>query len=419
MAVLDEQIEVLESVIKKYKDDPQRARMVDITVRKLSQLKGKKQPAKAKKKPDGDCPQAITDALSSISEALELIEKGRAGDVIDSTRKVELTPVEGIKVELEGPLPPIFYIALSDLQSSNNVYLYGGAGTGKTYNSEQLAKALNCTLVTINCNQYTSPLEIIGGQTIDGYQEGKLITAWANLTSEAEGVAGGMEAGTSGCLLLLDELPKIDPNTAGLLNDALAKVKDKGKVQNARGVSFKMENFYCIATGNSKLNEENVDYVANFRQDLSLQDRFAGSVYEVFVDPKVAKNQLKNFLFIFIYLSKVNELIRSKEGKAKNMESKAFVSIRIMQSLRDSWMYWYKNEKKEPKVKTIIDGVRSFFGLFTPQQAEWLKTESDLNGFREIVEGMKKRDMGTNTKQQESEAQNIIEAWEESMKGKL
>lgn len=46
-----------------------------------------------------------------------------------------------------------------------------------------------------------------------------------------------------------------------------------------------MKKIFIVATGNSKLNEADKDYEANFKQDLSLQDRFAGSTYELIIDP--------------------------------------------------------------------------------------------------------------------------------------
>ena len=95
----------------------------------------------------------------------------------------------------------------TDIQVGNNVYLYGKAGTGKTYLAKQIASELFARRsVVINCSQFTSPIEIRGGQTIEGYKQGALIEAWRN-----------------GWILILDELPKLDPNTAGLLNEALAE----------------------------------------------------------------------------------------------------------------------------------------------------------------------------------------------------
>ena len=136
---------------------------------------------------------------------------------------------------------PLIQKVLSDAAARNNVYLYGGAGTGKTFSAETIADALGFDIITINCNQFTSALEIIGGQTIDGYQEGKVIRAFGNLDEEGNPTGRG-------CVLLLDELPKIDPNTAGLLNAALAKSGEfkKGrpaKLENARGIKVERKEF--------------------------------------------------------------------------------------------------------------------------------------------------------------------------------
>lgn len=89
---------------------------------------------------------------------------------------------------------------VSDLLDGNNVYLMGKAGTGKTYLAKAIAESvMGQPVFLINCSQWTSPIEIRGGQTIKGYEEGQLIKAWAE-----------------GGILILDELPKLDPNTAGL-----------------------------------------------------------------------------------------------------------------------------------------------------------------------------------------------------------
>ena len=118
---------------------------------------------------------------------------------------------------------PIVQLLLSDLLAKNNSYLYGGAGTGKTFVAEKIADMIGWEKITLNCNQFTSPLDILGGQTIDGYQEGKLSMAWSNRILLPDGTTKQVD----GVVLILDELPKIDPNTAGILNEALAKVKDE------------------------------------------------------------------------------------------------------------------------------------------------------------------------------------------------
>lgn len=222
---------------------------------------------------------------------------------------------------------------VADLLVGNNVYLFGRAGTGKTYLSKSI---LECVLkqeaFLINCSQWTSPIEIRGGQTITGYKEGTLVKAWAN--------GGG---------LILDELPKLDPNTAGLLNEALAetaampKYDKEGKVigktipyiTNGRGEKiykgqglradkfnarankeqsypewYHMENSngtlepishefrFCVqANGNTDMKTVNSKYSGNQRQDYSLVDRFAGSYYEVTADKETEMQLIYPFVF--------------------------------------------------------------------------------------------------------------------------
>jgi hypothetical protein len=181
---------------------------------------------------------------------------------------------------------------ISDLLDGNNVYLMGKAGTGKTYLAKAVAEtAMGQPTFVVNCSQWTSPIEIRGGQTIKGYEEGQLIKAWAQ-----------------GGILILDELPKLDPNTAGLLNDALAETASQPKydkdgkviestipyIVNGRGdkiykgqdckdpdIKFR---FCVIATGNTDMMNVGNKYGGNQRQDYSLVDRFAGSFYVIDVD---------------------------------------------------------------------------------------------------------------------------------------
>ena len=317
----------------------------------------------------------------------------------------------------EGYVTPLVQKILSDAEARNNVYLYGGAGTGKTFSAEVVASALKWELIEVNCNQFTSPLELIGGQTIDGYQEGKVIRAWANLKED------GTEMGpNSGCVLLLDELPKIDPNTAGILNSALAKIADykdgqPSKITNGRGQRFVRKNIFVMATGNTLLNSDSVDYEANFKQDLSLQDRFVGSTYEVFINLQFEFYNIlqQKWAFIFIYMNKLRKAIDDNK-----LQSKAFVSIRIMKSIQRTYNVYrtvvdnpgtaFKNLSGEEatsytpsqdsegnlfaltilepgKVKTLEDGVNEFLNLFTEEQREKLKVDTDFDGFLRIVEG--------------------------------
>lgn len=316
----------------------------------------------------------------------------------------------------EKTLRPLVQKILSDVEARNNVYLYGGAGTGKTFMAQDIADILDWELIEISCNQFTSPLELVGGQTIDGYQQGKAIRAWGNLNED------GTPMDKKGCVLLLDELPKLDPNTAGILNALLSRVSEFNKgqakeIQDGRGQKIRRGNLFVMATGNTLLNESNAEYEANFKQDLSLQDRFAGSTYEVFVDVAFEWTKILNqkWAFIFIYLNKLRRAIMD-EG----FQAKAFVSVRIMQSAQKTYQVYRSimdapagkaqfNVESDPstsftpamgsdgylkalsvlqqdKVKTLEDTMKEFFNLFTEDQSSKLKEVTDYEGFVRTLE---------------------------------
>lgn len=252
-----------------------------------------------------------------------------------------------------------FQKMVDDLVMGNNVFLVGGAGTGKTYLAENLLakSALGRQHIIINCSQWTSPTEIIGGQTMDGYVEGKLIEAWLH-----------------GYVLILDELPKIDPNTAGLFNDALAKTKiPNAVIFNARKESFaKHSNFACIATGNIYPDKESMTYGANNKQDLSLLDRFSGSVYWVEKNPSIEKQIIQNDM-----LWSICDKMRSAIDELK-YESQ--LSLRFMQNARDAYLLEMQRVKENGKGgvkadvgKTFKSSVDSYLSTFTDVQQKNLK----------------------------------------------
>lgn len=239
-----------------------------------------------------------------LCEGYERVESGLDANAVRSViaSYIEQNPIgfEGLSAEVQAAIrgtqtimiqtspdrPPIRADGIEDIQDAwkiiddillgHNVFLFGPAGTGKTYLAEWVARRLERQYVTLNCSQYTSPTEIKGGPTITGYQEGALIDCWEN-----------------GKIFIIDELPKIDPNVAGLLNEALAKTKVP--VGDTRAVIYngknqpksKAEGFGVIATGNVFPTAESQAYTANTRQDLSLLDRFSGSVYYVGFNPVV------------------------------------------------------------------------------------------------------------------------------------
>ena len=354
--------------------------------------------------------------------------------LLNSTRKVELTIRNIASVNTTTTtnndflMRPIIQKILSDMQAENNVYLYGGAGTGKTFSAGGIAKLLGWSIVTINCNQFTSPIDIIGGQTIDGYQEGKFTMAWSNEIIDDN---GNMQK-VDGCVLLLDELPKIDPNTAGLLNEGLAKIKEYDYdpntgnrippfILNGRGERKYLGNCFIMGAGNVPLNTIDPDYEANFKQDLSLQDRFIGSTYKVFVDYTYEFNSImRGYAFIWIFGTKLREAIIRL-----NATNQAFVSIRLMQNLKSTYdVYRIEKEKIDKGMatiitnpKTLIDSLNTFFELFKPSTRAALLGELDIDGFKRIVAEKDKmpydpKAPNFNTPSEVQEAQQMIANYE-------
>lgn len=349
----------------------------------------------------GDIRKEIEDILK-VRKIVENDLSDSLKALITSSRKLELT-----LTQISGNVTstttseaflrlPLTQMLLSDMEARNNSYLYGGAGTGKTYSAEEIATLLGWTLVTINCSQYTSPLDILGGQTIEGYQEGRLSMAWSNTIYDASGRAEKVD----GCVLLLDELPKIDPNTAGLLNDALAKVKPTKidpttkmavmpKIRNGKGQLLTLGNLYVIATGNVPLNTIDPDYEANFKQDLSLQDRFIGSTYKVKINYRYElEDIMAGYAFIWIFLSKVRLAINTYKAGGQ-----AFVSLRIMINARETYRYYRDNLEDQKSgfkdmvtnPKTLIDTMDALFDLFKPATKEKIIQNVDYDGFKTIV----------------------------------
>jgi MoxR-like ATPase len=387
--------------------------------------------------------QKVEEILTDRFKTLKIGKKNLDSSILDligKTQTVQIVNWQNVKVKTsDGKKRKIFDIVLSDFEAGNNVYLYGGAGTGKTFIAGQIAKALNYKLVTLNCNQFTSPLDIVGGQTIEGYQEGRLTYAFGNLWDGNE-INANTGKPYSGALLLLDELPKLDPNTAGVLNDGLSKIKDpierseSGReimptITNGRGQVISKKNIFVIATGNSLLNEADVNYEANFKQDLSLQDRFAGSTYELIIDPQYeldnimsnikVGDEITSFTFIFNFLFKLRTAIEKN-----NFSSRAFVSQRLMVSMRDTYIAYRLNEmqgvNKISQPKTLQIGVKTFLDLFTEQQRSVLDTDVNTKEFYDLVDQKNKLSFADLTNDTDKkEAEMLIKQFEQNTKDKI
>jgi hypothetical protein len=322
--------------------------------------------------------QMIEQYFSSKKISLGDLDK----EVIDEIKKNQMVvlqiPALGLKIDIDGnkgAIPNLRSI-IDDVLAGNNVYLIGEAGGGKTFTAETVANILKRERTTINCSQYTSPAEIVGGQTITGYQEGKLIDAWKN-----------------GKVLILDEMPRLDPNTAGLFNDALAKsshtkTPEEAKISSTNpkeGLIERNNDFALIATGNVYPNTKPPEqYKANNQQDLSLLDRFSGSVYYTAysktLDEKMCRFQ---FLYDMLVGNYYEWTEATKKGnriepkglrtvlKANNLDELAVVSYRTLTAFRVSFEFELVRAigKKQGLTvsedgKTLVKAFNSFMVAF-------------------------------------------------------
>lgn len=385
----------------------------------------------------------ITQRLKKFKVGIDQLSEG-VKEQISKTASVQVVNFEGVAMTFKGgEQRRLFDVLLSDVEANNNVYLYGGAGTGKTFMAGLIAKALNYKLITLNCNQFTSPLDIVGGQTIEGYQEGRLTEAWGNIDL---GINPRTCLPYSGALLLLDELPKLDPNTAGILNDALSKIKDPKEIVrdcatgeeremmpiilNGRGEQIEMKKIFVMGTGNSLLNEADKDYEANFKQDLSLQDRFAGSCYQIYIDYRYELNSIMrnifvkrlnatmDFTFIFNFLAQLRDVIAKNE-----FTGRAFVSTRLMISFRDTYIAERINMVEAnpiPRPKTLQIATESFMSLFTETQQSVISQAVDVNEFYKIVNRkLAEPADAPATDEEDIIANQIIENYENKRKSEL
>jgi cobaltochelatase CobS len=319
-------------------------------------------------------------------------------DEINKNQKVTIElPAYDMKIEMKqsvAKIPNIFSM-LDDVLAGNNVFLIGEAGGGKTYAAEIIAQLLKRQIQIINCSQYTSPTEILGGQTIEGYKEGKLIKAWRD-----------------GDVLILDEMPKLDPNTAGLFNDALAKSSKTREGSMAKINSTNPEEppvernnkFACIATGNIYPNSPDTRrYVGNNQQDLSLLDRFSGSVYFVeFADFLDQTSARYNFLYEML-VGNYHEYIKAVRDKqtpptprglrtvleSLNMKNYALVSYRTLISFRVAFEYELvralaikEGKEVSKRGKTVVQNFENYLVAFPPDaRATLLSTTKFTNEY--------------------------------------
>jgi len=178
----------------------------------------------------------------------------------------------------------IFLEVLEDLQLGLNVWMVGPAGTGKTSIAHAAAKAMGLAFDSVSCTVRMPESRIVGFIDANGIvRDTGFKKVWALCKQcgyEEDGkTAKHCEHGYNGGVFLWDECDNGDPNSQGIVNEALAN----GQMSFPDGRYDKHPNAYICAAANTYGLGADRLYVGRMQLDAAFLDRF-GSYIEVEID---------------------------------------------------------------------------------------------------------------------------------------
>ena len=207
---------------------------------------------------------------------------------------------------------------LQGIVDSNNSYLYGHTGTGKSTLVEQVCAHLNFPLVRVNFDSEISRMDLIGRDTlvtVDGQTVSKFV----------DGVLP--DALSRPCLLLCDEVDFVRPDVMYVFQRVL---EGNGLLISEDGGRKVMANpwFRLVATANTVgQGDDTAMYQGARPQSMATLDRFENWVEMSYMSKAVETNWLKG----------VTDGLNTDEAKLfikyASEHRKAFTSGKIMQPL--------------------------------------------------------------------------------------
>jgi predicted ATPase len=165
-----------------------------------------------------------------------------------------------------------------------NVWLYGPAGSGKTWAAMEAAKILNLPITILSCSAGTSASDFVGR---------RLPTVEPSPVSAAIGLSG---------IIVLDEITMLDPAIAAVANAMLAN----SIIQTTHGAIERKA--AIIATSNTTGDGANRQYIGNNQLDAATLDRFTGGMIAVDYNTEYERQTFPRD--VFLYVSHLRDVIR-------------------------------------------------------------------------------------------------------------
>ena len=169
-----------------------------------------------------------------------------------AARRIEVVSPQGVNT-VSGLTCENFAAIVSTVNAGIPVYMYGPAGTGKSYTAKKVAEALGLP--------FYESMQVLFAHDLKGY-----------------GDAGGeyvptpfYKAFTNGGLFFLDEADASAAEALTVLNTAIANRRFEFPVV---GNVEAHPNFRVIAAGNTMMSGADSEYVARVQQDASFKNRF-------------------------------------------------------------------------------------------------------------------------------------------------